>query len=69
VTPFFDFSSRKHLLIQHLQHPADREIDRKVIKIRKSFLAPNSLPPRDLQQKNFQWSRVSRYDFPSGSRK
>ena len=63
ATPFFDFSSRKHLLVQHLKHPADRKIDQKVIKIRKSFDAANSLPLRTLWQRNFQRSRITGYGF------
>ena len=67
MTPFPDFSSRKCLSIQYLRLSYRRETDQKVIKIRKSFVAPNCSPLRRLQQKNFQRLRVNRYDFLSVS--
>jgi hypothetical protein len=39
--------------------------DPKVIKIRKSFLAPNLLLLQQLRQKNLWRSRINRYDFLS----
>ncbi|HEX4797346.1 MAG TPA: hypothetical protein VH370_26365 [Humisphaera sp.] len=63
MTPFCDFPARKHLLKQQLRRSRRRETDQKVMKIRKSFEAANSLPLWTLQQKNFQRSLITGYVF------
>ena|SRR5882724_7570053 len=65
VTPFPDYSARKHLLIQQLCRSLQSETGQKVIRIRKSFDAANSLPLRRLWHKNFPRSPVSRHGFPN----
>jgi len=67
MTPFLDFSRRKSMSTHHLRQSCCRETDAKVIKIRKSFVAPNSLPLSGLQRKNFRRLFVNRYDMLSGS--
>jgi hypothetical protein len=67
MTPFGDFVGRKCLSNEHLRSCRSRESDQKVIKIRKSFVAPNYRPLRGLWQKNFRAPRVNRYDFLSVS--